>query len=152
MRWLLQTTATPSGTVDFETAKFTQSLALNGTEDDAEGMEVHTAPIPTSAKMAIEPTLGTVNAPKIKVPSDGTKKNGNPLASLQFIFPTSSASAMRRSGAGNCGGSQAAGAFRRLKNPCGFPSKTGADVVHRVSGGYPPKSSRVEISRRFWSR
>ena len=42
---------------DLETAKFTQPLALNGTEDDAEGMEVH-----TSAKMAIEPTPGTANA------------------------------------------------------------------------------------------
>ena len=49
---------------DLDTAKFTQPLALNGTEDDAEGMEAHTAPISTSANMAIEPAdylpLGTV--------------------------------------------------------------------------------------------
>ena len=40
-----------------------------------------------------------------------------------------------------CGG-WSAGSRRasRLKNPCGFPSKTGADVVHRVSGGYPVKA------------
>ena len=40
-----------------------------------------------------------------------------------------------------CGG-WSAGSRRasRLKDPCGFPSKTGADVVYRVSGGYPPKA------------
>ena len=40
-----------------------------------------------------------------------------------------------------CGG-WSAGSRRasRLKNPCGFPSKTGADVVHRVSGRYPPEA------------
>ena len=33
----------------------------------------------------------------------------------------------------------------RLKDPCGFPSNTEADVVYRVSGGHPPKA-------RAWKR
>ena len=40
-----------------------------------------------------------------------------------------------------CGG-WSAGSRRasRLKDPCGVPTKTGADVVYRVSGGFPPKA------------
>ena len=33
----------------------------------------------------------------------------------------------------------------RLKDPCGVPTKTGADVVYRVSGGSSSQSSCVEI-------
>ena len=46
-------------------------------------------------------------------PLDGTEKNGNLVASLQFIFNTSSASVTRRFGAGNvAGGRRAAGVHR----------------------------------------
>ena len=89
-------------------------------------------------------------------PLDGTEKNGNPLASLHFdvskverkpsvtlLFTshTSLVSVTRRFGAGNvAGGRLAARRASRLKDPCDFPSKTGADVAHRVSGGYPPEA------------
>ena len=132
---------TAGAIADPGTVKFTQPLALNGTEDDAEGMEAQTAPIPTSANMAIEPTPGTVNA---RQKSRSPRRHGEEwepfgLTSVhlshQFGFRDATLWCWK------CGG-WSAGSRRasRLKNPCGFPSKTGADVVHRVSGGYPPEA------------
>ena len=114
---------------DFETAKLTQHLALNGTADDAEGMGTQTAPIPTSAKMPIEPTPGTVNA-RQKSRSPQIFGLTSVHLSLQFGFRDATLWCWK------CGG-WSAGSRRasRLKKPCGVPSKTGADVVHRVSGG-----------------
>ena len=126
---------------DFETAKFTQPLALNGTEDDAEEIEAQTAPITTSAKKAIEPTPGTDNA---RQRSRSRRRHGEErepfgLTSVhlshQFEFRDATLWCWK------CGGcSVGSRRASRLKDPCGFPSKTGADVVHRVSGGCPPKA------------
>ena len=103
--------------VDPGAGNFMQPLAPDGTNDNAEEIEAQTAPIPISANMAIEPTPtpGTDNARQIQGPLDGTEKNGNPLASLQFIFRTSSGSMTRRFGAGNVAGRAAGVRAPRLR-------------------------------------
>ena len=87
-----------------------QSLALNGTEDNAEEMEAQTAPIPASANMAIESTPGAVNA---RQRSRSPRRHEEEWEPFQFIFHANSVSVTRRFGAGNvAGGRRAAGVHR----------------------------------------
>ena len=58
------------------------------------------------------------------------------LTSVHLSHPSVFHDACWRCGGWSAGSRRAS----RLKDPCGFPSKTGADVVYRVSGGYPPKA------------
>ena len=122
--------------VDPGAGNFMQPLAPDGTEDNAEEIEAKTAPIPISANMAIEPTPGTDNArQRSRSPRrHGEEREPFGLTSVhlshQFGFRDATLWCWK------CGGWRAS----RLKDPCGFPSKTGADVVHRVSGGYLPEA------------
>ena len=103
-----------AGTViDPGTVNFTQPLAPNGTTDDAEEMEAQTLqsrilriwqPCQRPAKPMRAEDQGLL---------DGTKKNRNLLASLQFTFCTSSASATRRFGAGDVAGGRRAADVHR---------------------------------------
>ena len=142
-----------SGTVDYTrndtagtmidpgTMSFVQPRTLNGTEDIAEQMEAQTASIPNPANMAVEPTPGTVNARERSRSPRRHEEEQKPFGltsvhlSHQFGFRDVTLWCWR------CGG-WSAGSRRasRLKDPCGIPTKTGADVVNRVSGGYPPKA------------
>ena len=118
-----------------------QPQAPNGTTDDAGAMEAQAAPIPFSAKMATVPTPGRIHARRRSRSPRRHEEGQEPfgLASVdlshQFGFRDATLWCWK------CGG-WSAGSRRasRLKDPCGFPSKTGADVVHRVSGGYPPEA------------
>ena len=93
---------------DFETAKFSQPPKTMQKEWKC----IRLRPL-RLRKWQSNRRLAQPMRAKNQGPLDGTKKSGNLLASLQFIFPTSSASAMRRSGAGNvAGGRQAAGELR----------------------------------------
>ena len=86
-----------------------------------------TAPIPNSADMAIEPTPGTLDARKRSRCPRRHEEEQEPFGLTFRCWKCRGWSA----------GSRRAS---RLKDPCGFPSKTEADVVYRVSGGYPPKA------------
>ena len=75
---------------------------------------------------------------------DVTERKRNLAVLLRFTFRTSSVFVTRRFWCWRCGGwSSGSRRASRLKDPCGTPTKTGTDVVYRVSERYPPKASRI---------
>ena len=94
---------------------------------------------PIPATMASEPTSGTVH---VRERSRSPRRHDEePLGlssvdfSHQFGFRDATLWCWR------CGGwSPGSRRASRLKDPCGIPTKKGADVIFRVSGGNPPKA------------
>ena len=99
---------TAGAIVDPGTVNFIQSLALNGRDGGADGSDPYFC-----AYGSRTDAWHSHCAPKIKVSSAARRLNGNLLASLQFIFRSSSVSVTRPFGAGNvAGGRRAAGVHR----------------------------------------
>ena len=97
--------------------------------------------LPNPATVAVGPTPGTVFARnKSRSPrrlEDGEENFGLTVVHLSHQFGFRDATLW----CWKCGGWSAdSRRASRLKDPCGVPTKTGADVVHRVSGDFPPKS------------
>ena len=113
--------------------------APDGTKDNAEGIEAQTAPIPISTNMAIEPTPGTDNARQRSRSPRRHGKEREPFGltsvhlSHQFGFRDATLWCWKRGG-------WSAGSRRasRLKDPCGFPSKTGTAS---------PEDTRLKLTR-----
>ena len=102
-------------------------------------MKVQTGLDPNPANMAFEPTPGTVHARERSRSPRRHEEEPFGLSSVhlshQFGFRDATLWCWK-----SCGWSAGSRRASRLKDPCGIPTKTGADVVYRVSGGYPPKA------------
>ena len=153
MMWLAVDSRNFPGTMDYTrvdaasavfdpgAASLAQPRAHSGAEDYAEGLGTQITSISNPATMAVGPTPSTVVARK-RSRSPPRLEGREETFSLtvvhlshQFGFRDATLWCW------TCGG-WSAGSRRasRLKDPCGVPTKTGADVVYRVSGGFPPKS------------
>ena len=123
------------------TASPEQPRAHSGVEDYAEGLGTQTTSISNPATVAVGPTPGTVVA-RNKSRSPRRLKGREETFGLtvvhlshQFGFRDATLWCWK------CGGwSVGSRRASRLKDPCGVPTKTRADVVYRVSGGFPPKA------------
>ena len=142
-----------SGTVDYTctdtagtvfdpgTESLVQPRVPSGTVDVAVEMEAQTdlAPIPASMSLGTDAT----HSPLARtIPISSTSRRGRNLSvSLRFTSRTSVDFRDATLWFWRCGG-WSAGIRRasRLKDPCRVPTKTGADVVYHVTGGYPPKA------------
>ena len=103
-------------------------------------MEAQAELAPDLASMPLEPTPRIVHSrERSRSPRRHVEEESFCLTSVhlshQFGFRDSTLWCWR------CGG-WSAGSRRvsRLKDSCGAPTKTGADVVYRVSGGFHPKA------------
>ena len=118
------------------TASPAQPRAHSGVEDYAQ-----TTTISNPATVAVGPTPGTVVARnKSRSPRrHGEEREPFGLTSVHFshLFGFRDATLWCLKCGGWSAGSRRAS---RLKDPCGVPTKTGADVAYRVSGGFPPKA------------
>ena len=123
------------------TASPAQPRVHGGVEDYAEGLGTQITSISNPATMAVEPIPGTVVArDRSRYPRrlEGREETfGLTVVHLSHQLGFRDATLW----CWKCGG-WSAGSRRasRLKDPCGAPTKTGADVAHRVSGGFPPRA------------
>ena len=133
------------------TASLAQPRAHSGVEDYAEGFGTQTTSISNSATMAVGPTPGAVvarNRSRSPRRLEGREETfGLTVVHLSHQFGFRDATLW----CWKCGGwSAACRLASRLKDPCGVPTKTGADVVYLVSGGFSSQNSCMEFRLYFW--